>query len=207
MSLDPTALELYVFLAHRDLTMRDAAPCRADPPTVGRLAEHYAGRRTFNYNGETHPAIVARAAGVMIYAIDGYGLTFEEVCGVADHEVATLVAGITPDNRMTEPTRHLKLREAIGLAPEVGQMVKLAEITAFAQKVMAEFTPADYLQYGQSVKHIVERHVQLIQAMSRLTAHASTAAVADSARESLVKIAHEVEEVRKTRTRVGVAGM
>ena len=143
----------------------------------------------------------------MIYAIDGYGLTFEEVCGVADHEVATLVAGITPDNRMTEPTRHLKLREAIGLAPEVGQMVKLAEITAFAQKVMAEFTPADYLQYGQSVKHIVERHVQLIQAMSRLTAHASTAAVADSARESLVKIAHEVEEVRKTRTRVGVAGM
>src|SRR6187399_1410708 len=130
MALDPAALELYVYLPHRDLNMREDSPGRADPPAVGRLAEQYAGKHLLRYNGETNPALVARCAGLLIYAIGCYGLTFEEVCGIADHEVATIVSVITPDNRMTEPIRHLKLRESVGLAPELSQMVKLAEIHA-----------------------------------------------------------------------------
>jgi hypothetical protein len=200
MALDPTALELYVYLVHRDLTMRDAAPCRADPSTVGRLAEQYAGRRTFNYNGETRPGLVARCAGIMIYAMDGYGLTYEEVCGVADHEVANVLAVITPDNRMTEPTRHLKLREAIGLATDVGQLVKLAEIAAFTHKVNHELTENEYLRHGQTIKFVIDRHGQIVQAMSRLQTQQNSAQLVEVARESLVKTAHRIEEVRRAHT-------
>jgi hypothetical protein len=199
MALDPTALELYVYLPHRDVVLRDTAPCRADPPVVGRFAEQYAGRRPRTYNGETSSELVARCAGVMIYAMDGYGLTFEEVCGVADHEVATVLAGVTPDNRLTEPTRHLKLREAIGLASEVGQMVKLAEIAAFAAKVLHELLPEDYLNYANQLKHIVDRHSQLIQAMSRLLDRGIMTTAIDSTRESLIKISHAVDEARAAR--------
>jgi hypothetical protein len=199
MALDPTALELHVYLTHRDLILRDAAPCRADPPAAGRLAMHYAGRRSPDYNGETNAGLVARCAGILVYAIDGYGMTFEEVCGLANQEVATVVAGVAPDNRLTEPMRHLKLRESIGLAPELGQLVKLAEITAFAGKVLHEFLPEDYLQHGPPLKLVVERHGQLIQAMHRL-AHW---AVAEAARESLIRIAHEVEGARKGRPSSG----
>jgi hypothetical protein len=195
MALDPTTLELHVYLTHRDLVLRDAAPCRADPPAVGRLAMHYAGRRSPGYNGETNAGLVARCAGILIYAMDGYGLTFEEVCGVASQEVATLVAGVTPDNRMTEPTRHLKLREAMGLASELGQLVKLAEIAAFTSKVLGEFLPEDYLRHGPAIKLVAERHGQLIQAMHRL-AHWN---VAESTREALTRVAHEVEGARKAR--------
>jgi hypothetical protein len=195
MALDPLALELHVYLTHRDLILRDAAPCRADPPAVGRLAMHYAGRRAPGYNGETNAGLVARCSGIMIYAIDGYGMTFEEVCGAAHPEVAAVVASVAPDNRMTEPLRHLKHREAIGLASELGQLVKLAEIAAFAGKVLHEFLPEDYLRYGAPLKLVVERHGQLIQAMSRL----GHWAVAEAVRESLVRVAHEVEGARKGR--------
>jgi hypothetical protein len=200
MALDPMALELYVYLLHRDLTMRDTAPCRADPPTVGRFAERYAGRRIFVRDGETHPSLVARCAGTLIYTMDGYGLTFEEVCGLADHEVATIVAGVTPDNRLAEPIRQLKLREAVGLASELGQLVKLAEMAGFTHKILHEFVAADYLQHAQPLKRIVDRHSQLIQAMSRLTAHAAMLAIADSVRESLVKVSHNVDDARSNRT-------
>jgi 3-methyladenine DNA glycosylase Mpg len=166
---------------------------------VGRLAEQYAGRRTFSYNGETHPGLVARCAGILIYAIDGYGLSFEEVCAQADHEVATLIASITPDNRMTEPTRHLKLREAIGLTTEVGQLVKLAEIAAFVRRVEEEFTPDDYVRHANPIKHIAERHGQLVQAMSRLTSHAASATTAAAVRESLIRMSHGADEARKAR--------
>jgi hypothetical protein len=199
MALNPTALELYVYLPHRNVVMRDTAPCRADPPAVGRFAEQYAGKRPRTYNGETSSELVARCAGVLVYAIDGYGLTFEEVCGLADHEVATLVAGITPDNRLTEPVRHLKLCEAIGLASEVGQMVKLAEITAFAAKVLHELLPDDYLNYANQLKHIVDRHGQLIQAMSRLLERGIMTAAIDSTKKSLVAISHAVDEARAAR--------
>jgi hypothetical protein len=167
---------------------------------VGRLAEQYAGRRTFHYNGETHPSLVARCAGILIYAIDGYGLTFEEVCALADHEVATVVASVTPDNRMTEPTRHLKMRESIGLASDMGQLVKLAEIAAFVHRIQEEFDPDDYIRYAGPIKHITERHGQLVQAMSRLASHGPSATIAAAVRDSLVKISHGAEEARKART-------
>jgi hypothetical protein len=199
MVLDPTALELYVYLLHRDLTIRDPAPGRADPPDVGRFAEQYVGKRPIGYVGDTSPGLVARCAGILIYAMDGYGLTFEEVCGLADHEVATMVAGITPDNRLTEPTRHLKLREALGLASEVGQIVKLAEIAAFSHKVSQELIADDYLRYANQLKHIVERHTQLLQAMSRLTNRGIMTAVVESVRSSLVKISHAVDTAKAAR--------
>jgi hypothetical protein len=101
---------------------------------------------------------------------------------------------------MTEPTRHLKLREAIGLASDLGQLVKLAEIAAFVYKIKYELTADDYLQHGQLLKHVVDRHGQLIQAMSRLNAQAGTAQIIETTRESLTWIAHQVEEVRKART-------
>jgi hypothetical protein len=199
MSLDPTALELYVYLPHRDLTIRDAAPCRADPPVVGRFAEQYVGKRLPRHEGEANPGLVAHCAGVLVYAMDCYGLTFEEVCGLAGHEVATVVAEVTPDNRMTEPTRHLKLREALGLASEIGQIVKLAEIAAFTRKALHELITEDYLQHAQVLKHIVDRHGQLLQAMSRLTNQGSMAHFIEGARASLVKISHNVDEARAAR--------
>jgi hypothetical protein len=137
---------------------------------------------------------------VLLYAMDGYGLTFEEVCGLADHEVATVIASITPDNRLTEPTRHLKLREAIGLATEVGQLVKLAEIAAFARRTLHEFIPEEYLHHANQLKHVVDRHGQLIQAMSRLSGRGSMTAAIESVRESLARISHGVDEVRAVRS-------
>lgn len=202
MSLDPTALELYVYLPHRDLTLRDTGPGRADPPVVGRMAELYLGRRAQRYDGEANSALAARCAGILIYAMDGYGLTFEEVCGVASYEVATLIAEVTPDNRMTEPTRHLKLREALGLASEMGQLIKLAEIAAFAHKVASELTPGDYLRYSQQLKHIVDRHGQLIQAMSRLIGQGAFTSIIDGAKEALSKVLHEIDGARAARTAV-----
>jgi hypothetical protein len=202
MPLDPTALELYVYLPHRDLVVRDAVPCRADPPGVGRFAEQYVGRRAHLYDGETSSVIVARCAGILIYAMDGYGLTFEEICGLASPEVANLLAQVTPDNRMTEPTRHLKLREALGLASEVAQLIKLAEIAAFAHKVLTDLTPGEYLRHGQQLKHIIERHGQLLQAMPRLVGHKSLMALIDAARDSLTKVSHGIDDARAARSAV-----
>ena len=182
--------------------MRESSPGRADPPAVGRFAEQYAGKRPRTYNGETSSELVARCAGVLIYAMDGYGLTFEDVCGLADHEVATVVAEVTPDNRMTEPTRHLKLREALGLASDVGQLVKLAEIAAFAHRTLHEFSPDDYLCHAQHFKHVVDRHGQLIQAMSRLASRGIMAAVIDSVRDSLVRVSHAVDDAKAARAAV-----
>jgi hypothetical protein len=209
MALNPLALELYVYLPHRDLIMRDAVPSRADPPAVGRLAEQFVSKRAHLYENRSDSSalLVARCAGLLIYAMDGYGLTFEEVCGVASYEVATVVAEITPDNRMTEPTRHLKLRESLGLASEVGQLVKLAEIAAFARKLFQELTPDDYARYGAPLKHVIDRHGQLIQAMSRLLGHGAALALAESVREALARIAHGIDGARAGRAlRADAAG-
>lgn len=200
MALDPIALELYVYLPHRDLTIRNTVPGRADPSDVGRLAEQYVGNRPIGYVGDTSPGLVARCAGILIYAMDGYGLTFEEVCGLADHEVATMVAGITPDNRLTEPTRQLKLRDAVGQASEVGQIVRLAEIAAFATKTLHDLLAEDYLQYAQQLKLIVDRHGQVIQAMSRLHNRGIMTAAVDSVKASLDRISHEVDHAKAART-------
>jgi len=199
MALDPAALELYVYLPHRDLTLRDAAPCRADPPAVGRVAEQYTHRRASRYDGETSSALVARCSGILIYALDAYGLTYEEVCGVAHREVADILAQITPDNRMTEPTRHLKLREALGRASETAQLVKLAEITSFARKVHAELLPDDYLRHAAPLKFVVDRHLQLLLALSRLVGSGTMGAAVEAAQESLGRIVHGIDEARAAR--------
>jgi hypothetical protein len=86
-----------------------------------------------------------------------------------------------------------------GLAPQMGQLVKLAEIAAFAHKVQHQSTPEDYLGHAQALKHAVERHGRLIQAMSRQAVHAGPAAIMESARESLIRVSRGIEEARKVR--------
>ena len=78
-------------------------------------------------------------------------------------------------------------------------MVKLAEIGAFANKVLHEFAAEEYLRHAQALEHAVERHGQLIQAMSRLAAHQTMVAVAASVRDSLTRVSFGVDEARKAR--------
>ena len=85
------------------------------------------------------------------------------------------------------------------MAPDVGQLVKLAEVVAFAHKVLHEFAAEDYLRHAQALKHAVERHGQLIQAMSRLAAQQATAAITGSVRESPARASRGVDEARKAR--------
>lgn len=169
-SPDLIYLAIYVRFRHHDISLREEAPARADPQAVGPLAAQYAtrylrGEFTEEAANQVH---VAHAAGLLVYAMDGYGLAYEDVCEVAGREVAEILAVITPDNRLPEPRRHIGLRSALGQADPVAKVVRLAEIVAWARGVLTGVLPDRIAAHEQLLKHRADRDVHLIRAMHAL---------------------------------------
>jgi hypothetical protein len=195
---DLAYLNVYVNFRHRDIGLREEVPGRAEPPAAGRLAAALATRL---YRGEftaeaANRVQVAHVAGLFIYAMDGYGLTYEDVCGVAGHEVAQVLAQITPDNRLTEPKRHHALRTAIYQADPLAKVVKLAEIVAGARRILERCDATVLIKHAQYVKHVVDRGVHLVKAMHCLV-EAKLGPQLEEAQHVLSRVADAVDEVRR----------
>jgi hypothetical protein len=201
MSPDLIYLGIYARFRHRDLTLREVSPGRADPQVVGPLAAQYAARYLHGeFTAETAAQIhAAHGAGLLIYAMDGYGLTFEDVCGVASPEVAGLLAPITPDNRLHEPKRHLDLRSALARADPVAQTVRLAEIVASARGVLANVPPDQLASHESHLKLAADRGTQLIRALHAL--QGKLAPQLDEALVVLARLSRAVDDARRAKKR------
>lgn len=198
--LDPDSIDVFAGFRHGELTMHKDGPGLADPQAVGRLAYQmasslYQGVATGDDGSPPRP-IVAKCAGLLVYAMDGYGLDYEAVCDVADHAVAQVLAKITPDNRIPAPRRHLAQRSAIGQCDEFEQLVKLAEITCAARHLLATAGKVPSAQAGQ-IKDWADKQGHIVGAMRALSARGRMQSFVDEARRLLAEISRRYEPPRK----------
>jgi len=203
--LDPSAIADYVGLRHCEFEAYNATPGLADPQAVGRLALEIASAL---YSGLPQPAAdrdqvdepaqqtIAQCAGYLVYAMDGYGLDYEDVCRVADHAVAQVLIRITPDNRLPSPRRNLEQRSALGQGTEVHQLVKLAEIICAARGILGTLSPKEFAANAGYLKNWCDSQAHLLGAMQSLARRPRGATFVEQARKLLAAIVTRAEAAR-----------
>lgn len=201
MSPDLVYVGIYARFRHRELVLREGAPGRANPQAVGPLAATYAARYLRGeFTAEAAEQIhFAHAAGLLVYAMDGYGLTYEEVCGVAGPAVAELLAPITPDNRLREPRRHLELRSALARADPVAQAVRLAEIVAAARGAATDIPPDRLAGHESHLRLVADRGTHLVRALHALNGKLTPQL--DEAQAALNHLTRAVDDARRAKKR------
>lgn len=168
--VDLRHVEAFAELRHMEFETRGGGRLHAEPAAVGRLAEEYARRLYFRKfgNGVARSIVFARCAGCLVYAMECYGCNFEDVCRESDLGVAKVVAGLSVDPRQSRPRRNLELRTRLSQGEILSQLVRLAEITISAQKVLDNFTRDDYREDPVVLKDWVGDNYELLKAMHRL---------------------------------------
>lgn len=167
VELDVEAVRRFVTFRHPILPPRRDVPPRADPFVVARLATQLV-IKVLGGISDGDQCRVAECAGLLVYAMDGYGLNYEEVCGIGCHKVAEVLRQITPDHRQTDPLRHMALRSMIGQADAPTQAVKLAEITATIARLSREYDGGQLAARALDLKNWVDRTGHILEAMKAL---------------------------------------
>jgi hypothetical protein len=195
VELDQEALRIYVIFRHPSLPMRRDVPPRGDPELVANLA----ARHTVKVLGgicDGDQCQVATCAGLLVYGMDGYGLSYEEVCQVASQRVAEVLRQITPDNRLTDPQRNFELRSRLGQADPTTLVVKLAEIEASTKAAKTEYGRETLAARASDLKNWADRTVHLFQAMRTLRELPKMRADMDEAQRAVVRLAQDAEAAR-----------
>jgi hypothetical protein len=178
----------FVTFRHRALPQRQDVPPRGDPFRIGRLSAELASKVLGGVGGGDH-CRVTECAGLLIYAMDGYGLCYEEVCQLSCHKVAEILRQITGDNRLTDPRRHLELRSQIGQAEALVQVVKLAEILTALAEIPQSYDAATRAARAQDLKTWADRTAHLVDAMRALHGTARMRPYLEKARRELEQLA------------------
>jgi hypothetical protein len=155
-SIDLDALMDQVNRQHVYLLARRKDPTIADPEAIGDIADRYAREWADPTLDDIQIYVaVIRCASRMIYCVQHYGMTFEEVCDMSELSIARAVCMLSPDPRIGTARRHQALRSAIVTAEEPEKLAKLAELRAAADLTIG-FTPFTYKDHGEAVRVWVE---------------------------------------------------
>jgi len=143
-------------------------PTVVDPEHIGRVADEYAKK---GITDSDEDAFVSRAVvswgSRLLYTIQRYGFTFEEVCDVSEISIARAVAELTPDLRLSAPKRHQQLRSTLVVAALPLQMIKLAELRAWSEAARRFGAPL-YEAHADTIRRWVDEARDLLPAFTRL---------------------------------------
>jgi hypothetical protein len=172
----------------------------AAPYKVSEVAHKLACRYYFgDADGDSGLVNVVRVAGLMIYAIERYGMAFQSVCDLADLEVARSVAELTHDQRLPEGLRKTRFPAQIGNGGSASQLVKLAEIGVIQRRVISTFS-RDQLR-ERATRHWLRGWVEeagaVLDAMHTIRAHKELATWFADCRRGLEQVTKRVEEARQ----------
>jgi hypothetical protein len=198
IELDTVRIEVVTGMRHEELVARNQAPNVAEPTEVAVLAANLT--RKF-YHGDvvadSSHVLIAEWAGRMVYAMQHYGCNYEDVCDVAEHAIAQVVSGISPDLRLPPGPRHLNLKSRLGQADIVAQIVKLAEITCVARRILSSCTATDMAQHAMLLRSWADEALDLMSVFHRLEANKRIVVVLAAAKKMVGEIAQRAEAARK----------
>ncbi len=165
MSTTTTELDTiagYVQLRHAELTRRDTARVYATPKDVAAIATKLAQEYYGVFNDHGLKVALVKCQALMVYAMELYGCSFEDVVDMADYAVAKVVAGITPDMRLPQGSlRSLEHSSSLMRAEPAAHLVKLAEIIAVACRV-EQYTSEEKRMHAERIKAWVEDAVAVL---------------------------------------------
>lgn len=140
---------------HQQLAVREEAAILADPVAIADTAVRLVTRhiRGLEFCVDREELLqTAELAGLLFYALDRYGCTFEDLCNLASFEVAKTVATLTPDHRLPHPKRVTTWLSQVGQAPLHVKLVKLAEAAAVLAQLEA-LPPYAFQARARDVEH------------------------------------------------------
>ena len=200
MVFTPGSVAAFVELRHCDLASRTPLFGYANPADVGPMAVRL--MRIVRGEAPTEESARFRAdaaiAGNLIYAVERYGCTFDDIIDIAGLGVANLLAQITPDCRLSGPRRSDDLRSQIGQATPEAQTLRLAEILCAAEALESRFrNDSDaVLEHDLALKAWLAQRLSWLGAMHKLMAFAPIKKRILACQETLLRMEAARESVR-----------
>lgn len=189
----------WVQCRHCDFLERRLARFHADPVTVSRLATQYVHRLFYNkiVEGKIRKIAFTKAAALLVYSMECYGLNFEDVARMSDLGVAELVAAVSADPRETRARRNLALRGQLAEGGLLAQIVKFAELEATARHIYDNFTRENYRSDPVALKDWITDSEELLRAMHRLLRRKRFHKPYQRLHQYLARIDHTLERAKR----------
>lgn len=131
-----------VLMAHERYTDRTRNELVADPCDVAERAEKYARKLLKNRSvGSSHELTAGAYAGLMVYAIECYGLDYLEIARLTTKTTADVVAALSGDGRLDVGPRRREVESRVSLWSPLVQSVKFAEIVTEGLQLRRLATP------------------------------------------------------------------
>ncbi len=204
-ALDPERVRVVAQIRHSEACTREDTQYHADPLSVGRVAAKLAQRYYYGDVSSVASSQIRQVecAGMLVYAMERWGYNFEELCDVSEFAVASIVSGLSPDVRLP-PGRRIGFHcSSLSQADAPSQIVKLAEIIAACEHILAAYTPHDLAMHAQYLKVWGDENYKLVGAMSHLRDNGKMKKIVAETREKLmgiVRVADEAKHPRKPAT-------
>lgn len=155
---------------HSELVLRDEIPPLADPAEVGRMASRIV-RQYFALDVEAMAQgyfAVAECAGLLVYGIERYGYTYDDIVNIADERVARLVAALSADTRESGGPRVWHFVSSLGQADALTQLVKLAEVAAITVRVADDLTDRVILRHNRYLRQLTDDSIRVMASLTHL---------------------------------------
>lgn len=165
--VDRMSIVRFVGRRHSAVFSEQTPPQMARPQDVAdearRIAEqYYRGRPEADGYAEARKA---EMAGWLVYSLRHYGLTYEQLCDVADDRVARVVVAITPDVRLPGSIRLDRFKSVLGAAGVVAHCVLLAELSVGRER-LHHLSIARIYPHAPSVKQWLIDSRELLKSMT-----------------------------------------
>jgi hypothetical protein len=195
---DWDVLSLVAQQRHDEQLCRAAAIHQVDPFEVGRVAAKLAARY---YQGDTEdPAPkmqeLARRAGVLLYAHERWGYSFEDVIALASFPVARVVAALSGDPRLPSGPRLVQRCAVLQQAGALAQIVKLAEVLVTAV-AFVEAGETALVEHAADVKQWAEEALKVLDVLTQLRDHERTAKIVTDTKQKVDRLFGAVEAAKK----------
>jgi hypothetical protein len=191
---------VFVDMRHSEVQSRYTLFGYANPDHVRPLAAKLVRlvHREDHSEASVRQRAFAQAAGMLIYAIERYGCTFDDIVDIAGYGVATMLAGASPDTRLSGPRRSIELRKTLGQADPDSQAVRLAEILCSSRDLLLRLEDdLDYVLISDiALKAWVADRLGWLDSMHKLRATEALRRYIHQARKTVETIEYLREHVR-----------
>ena len=193
--LNSKHVEMTAQIRHHEFLQRVDGGFHADPLEVSRIAAKLA---SLYYTAEivdspTDLVEKTRCIGLLVYAMDAYGMCFETVVANADIDVAHAVAELSSDLRLPPGPRLNHHCSTIARAGASSQLVRLAEILVVLNGIASDGDRLDEPYYFMSLKQWGDDAVALLEVLCHLKKHQKFTVLMVEAKG---KIAQRIAETR-----------
>lgn len=200
-TLDQEQIRVMVQLRHEEFLYRDqATPRDVDPLSVGAVAADIASHIFYGdavgASSQSHQAVLANCVGMLIYAMEKYGYSFDAICDFAEYQVARAVSGLSPDIRLPAGQRTAYHCSTLANAEPVAQIVKLAEIS-LASDAVRHASDGDFALHVDAYKRWADDSLIMLTAMTKLRGYPYAICMIADIKKTLIATLRRVETTRK----------